>query len=112
MPDTETQEQPQPPAHHERRRNPRVEVQFSVRIDGRTAEGESFTLRADVDKISCAGATLISEDPRLAKDLRMTIEPPFGDQVEAEVNGVWTDSSDGLRRVGVRLLDGTTWFNE
>lgn len=112
MSQTETQDSMKPAGYNERRRNPRVEVDFSVRIEGRTQEGEPFELTAAVDQLSCAGATLISDDLQLVEGARVTIEPPFGDVVEAEVNGVWTARGDGLRRVGVRLLDDVTWFNK
>jgi len=40
----------------------------------------------------------------------VTLTPPFGRKLEAEVNGVWTDELDNRQRIGVKLLDSDGWF--
>ena len=42
----------------------------------------------------------------------VTLTPPFGRKLEAQVNGVWTDEMDNSRRIGVKLLDTDGWFAE
>ncbi len=95
----------------QRPRNPRVPVEFALEVEGKTVAGESFNLSAQAIKISRGGATLIL-DAEVAVGDRMKLTPPFGRELEAEVNGVWTDQIDGRRRVGVKLLDQDGWFAE
>ena len=38
------------------------------------------------------------------------LTPPFGRELDAEVNGAWKDEIDGSRRIGVKLLDQDGWF--
>jgi hypothetical protein len=49
-------------------------------------------------------------DVALGSIIKLT--PPFGRELEAEINGVWTDQIDGQRRIGVKLLDADGWFAE
>jgi hypothetical protein len=95
----------------QRPRSPRVPVEFGIGIEGKTPSGESFNLRAKAIKISRAGATiLLDADVAMGSILKLT--PPFGRELDAEVNGVWTDAIDGHRRIGVKLLDADGWFAE
>lgn len=95
----------------QRPRSPRVPVEFALGVEGKTPSGESFTIRAQAIKISRAGATiLLDADVALGSILKLT--PPFGRELDAEVNGVWTDAIDGRRRIGVKLLDADGWFAE
>ncbi len=51
--------------------------------------------------------------PRVPVDFAVGLErltPPFGRTIDAEVNGVWTDHTDGKQRIGVKLLDANGWF--
>ena len=98
-------------ASSQRPRSPRVPVEFALGVEGKTAAGESFKVRAQAIKISRGGATiLLDADVALGSTLKLT--PPFGRELEAEVNGVWTDAIDGRRRIGVKLLDEDGWFAE
>jgi len=93
----------------QRPRSPRVPVEFALGVEGKTAAGEPFNVRAQAIKISRAGATLVlGEDVALGSIVQLT--PPFGRVLDAEVNGVWIDQIDGRRRVGVKLLDADGWF--
>ncbi len=93
----------------QRPRSPRVPVEFALGVEGNTPSGESFNVRAQAIKISRAGATiLLDADVALGSILKLT--PPFGRELAAEVNGVWTDVIDGRRRIGVKLLDEDGWF--
>ena len=93
----------------QRPRSPRVPVEFALGVEGKTPSGESFNVRAQAIKISRAGATiLLDADVALGSILKLT--PPFGRELNAEVNGVWTDAIDGRRRIGVKLLDTDGWF--
>ena len=62
-------------------------------------------------KVSRGGATLVT-DARLKSGTTVRLTPPYGRAVEAEVNGVWTDATDGKQRIGVKLLDANGWFAE
>ncbi len=95
----------------QRPRNPRVPVSFAVELEGQTAAGESFRVRAEAVRISRAGATVIS-DVDVAAGTSIRITPPAGRSLAAEVNGVWVDDADGLQRVGIKLLDPNGWFAE
>lgn len=95
----------------QRPRSPRVPVEFALGVEGKTSSGESFNIQAQAIKISRAGATvLLDVDVALGSIVKLT--PPFGRELDAEVNGVWTDQLDGRRRIGVKLLDENGWFAE
>jgi hypothetical protein len=95
----------------QRPRSPRVPVNFSVELEGRSAAGEPFTERGEAVRVSRGGATLIAEATvEIGAVLRLT--PPFGHPLDAEVNGIWKDEEDGRQRIGVKLLDPNGWFAE
>jgi len=94
-----------------RTRNPRVPVEFMVVLEGRTSGGEEFHVAAIAVKVSRGGATIIT-DARVELGDRVLLTPPFGRTIEAEVNGIWVDTTDGKQRIGVRLLDANGWFAE
>jgi hypothetical protein len=95
----------------QRPRSPRVPVEFALGVEGKTTSGEPFNVQAQAIKISRAGATILLEvDVAVGSILKLT--PPFGSELNAEVNGVWTDQIDGRRRIGVKLLDADGWFAE
>jgi hypothetical protein len=95
----------------QRQRSPRVPVDFAVLIEGRDSSGEPFQQSGEAVKVSRGGATLITDiSVDIGSVVRLT--PPFGRAIEAEVNGVWTDSTDGKQRIGVKLLDQNGWFAE
>ncbi|HMF58634.1 MAG TPA: PilZ domain-containing protein [Pyrinomonadaceae bacterium] len=95
----------------QRPRSPRVPVDFAVLLEGSSANGESFQVQAEAVKVSRGGATLITDVPvNVGTVVRLT--PPFGRPLDAEVNGVWSDESDGKQRIGVKLLDPNGWFAE
>ncbi len=95
----------------QRTRSPRVPVDFAVLIEGQDKDGEPFQQSGEAVKVSRGGATLITDiDVEIGSMVRLT--PPFGRAIEAEVNGVWTDSTDGKQRIGVKLLDQNGWFAE
>ena len=95
----------------QRPRSPRVPVNFAVELEGRTEGGEPFRTSAEAVLVSRGGATLVTDAPiHVGAVLRLT--PPFGRTLEAEVNGVWVDETDGLQRIGVKLLDRNGWFAE
>lgn len=95
----------------QRPRNPRVPVEFALEVEGQTVGGESFNLKAKAIKISRGGATIIL-DAEVPVGAMVKLTPPFGRELEAEVNGVWTDQVDGHQRIGVKLLDDDGWFAE
>ena len=93
----------------ERPRSPRVPVNFSLLVEGKTPADKPFKIKAAAIKVSRTGATIvIDEEVALGSHLRLT--PPFGGKFQAEVNGVWIDERDGRRRIGVKLLDTDGWF--
>ena len=95
----------------QRPRSPRVPVEFAVVLEGQNLDGESFQADALAVKVSRGGATIVTEvSVELGAKLRLT--PPYGRTVEAEVNGIWTDATDGKQRIGVKLLDANGWFAE
>ena len=95
----------------QRPRSPRVPVEFSLEVEGKTLTGELFSVQAHAIKISRGGATIILDaDVALGSIVKLT--PPFGRELDAEINGVWTDQIDGRRRIGVKLLDEDGWFAE
>jgi hypothetical protein len=107
-----TQKDPQGvPVPSQRPRNPRVPVEFALEVEGQTKAGDSFNLQAKAIKISRSGATIIL-DAEVAVGSIVKLTPPFGRELDAEINGVWTDQIDGRRRVGLKLLDEDGWFAE
>jgi hypothetical protein len=95
----------------QRPRSPRVPVEFALGVKGKTSSGEPFNIQAQAIKISRAGATiLLDAEVTLGSIVKLT--PPFGRELDAEVNGVWTDQIDGRRRIGVKLVDEDGWFAE
>ncbi len=95
----------------QRPRNPRVPVEFALEVEGKTLTGDSFNLQAKAIKISRSGATIIL-DAEVAVGSIVKLIPPFGRELHAEINGVWTDQIDGLRRGGLKLRDEDGWFAE
>jgi hypothetical protein len=95
----------------QRPRSPRVPVNFTVELEGRTRAGQPFRTSAEAVLVSRGGATLIT-DVEVETGLPLRLTPPFGRTLEAEVNGVWTDETDGKQRIGVKLLDKNGWFAE
>src|SRR5687767_14871669 len=95
----------------QRPRSPRVPVESALAVAGKTPSGDAFNIKAQAIKISRAGATIVLEaEVALGSIVKLT--PPFGRELDAEVNGVWTDAIDGRRRIGVKLLDEDGWFAE
>ena len=95
----------------QRPRSPRVPVEFALEVEGSTTAGESFHVKAQAIKISRGGATILL-DAEIAIGSVITLTPPFGKKLAAEVNGVWTDEIDSRQRIGVKLLDSDGWFAE
>ena len=95
----------------QRPRSPRVPVEFSLAVAGKTLGGEPFNIQAQAIKISRAGATIVLE-AEVGVGTLVKLTPPFGRELNAEVNGAWTDPIDGRRRIGVKLLDADGWFAE
>ena len=95
----------------QRPRSPRVPVEFALEVVGNTTAGSPFNVQAHAIKISRGGATIIM-DHDVAVGSIIKLIPPFGRELEAEVNGSWTDKIDGRRRIGVKLLDANGWFAE
>jgi hypothetical protein len=95
----------------QRPRSPRVPVEFAVVLEGQTPEGQTFHADAIAVKVSRGGATLVTDAAvELGASVRLT--PPYGRTIDAEVNGIWTDATDGKQRIGVKLLDANGWFAE
>jgi len=95
----------------QRPRNPRVPVEFALEVKGTNSAGEPFHVKAQAIRISRAGATIMI-DVEVAPGAVVRLTPPFGRELNAEVNGAWTDEIDGRRRIGVKLLDEDGWFAE
>ena len=95
----------------QRPRSPRVPVDFAVVLEGTTPDGNKFQTDAVAVKVSRGGATLIT-DAKVELGARVSLTPPYGRTIEAEVNGVWTDATDGKQHIGVKLLDANGWFAE
>lgn len=95
----------------QRPRSPRVPVEFALEVAGTTPAGEPFHVRAQAVKISRGGATIMI-DAEVANGSVVRLTPPFGRELDAQVNGVWTDEVDGHGRIGVKLLDDDGWFAE
>ena len=104
-----TREDITPPS--QRPRSPRVPVNFTVELEGSGADDKPFNVTAEAVRVSRGGATLIAE-VKVHEGATVRLTPPFGRALEAEVNGVWTDASDGRQRIGVKLLDPNGWFAE
>lgn len=98
-------------APSQRPRSPRVPVEFALTVEGTSATGEPFKVQAQAVKISRAGATILL-DQEMKVGAIVKLLAPFGKELNAEVNGVWTDQIDGRRRIGVKLLDEDGWFAE
>ncbi len=90
-------------------RSPRVPVDFFVELEGQTAVGEPFRVQAEAVKVSRGGGTL-KTDLTLTVGTVVRLTPPFGRAIEAEVNGIWIDESDGQQRIGIKLLEQNGWF--
>jgi hypothetical protein len=84
-------------------------VEFAIDVEGHNSSGKPFNVKAQAIKISRAGATIVL-DAELTLGTIVKLTPPFGRQLDAEVNGVWHDEMDGRRLVGVKLLDTNGWF--
>jgi len=95
----------------QRPRSPRVPVEFALGVEGKNSAGTSFKAQARAVKISRAGATIIL-DTEVALGSIVKLTPPFGRELNAEVNGAWIDPIDGRHRIGVKLLDENGWFAE
>lgn len=95
----------------QRPRNPRVPVEFAIEVEGKTPDGQIFHVQARAIKISRGGATIVL-DAEIAVGSVVTLTPPFGRKLDAQVNGVWTDELDSRKRIGVKLLDTDGWFAE
>lgn len=92
-----------------RPRSPRLPVDFFVELEGETVSGEPFRVQAEAVKVSRGGGTL-KTDVAISHGAIVRLTPPFGRVIEAEVNGIWTDETDGEQRIGVKLLDQNGWF--
>jgi hypothetical protein len=90
-------------------RSPRVPVNFSLVVEGETVGGNPFKTKALAIKVSRTGATIVI-DEEVALGARVLLTPPFGGRLEADVNGVWIDESDGHRHIGVKLVSANGWF--
>lgn len=95
----------------QRPRNPRVPVEFAIEVEGKTPDGQTFHVQAQATKISRGGATIVL-DAEVGVGTIVTLTPPFGRKLDAQVNGVWTDEMDSRQRIGVKLLDTDGWFAE
>ena len=95
----------------QRPRSPRVPVEFALEVEGSTTAGQTFHVKAQAIKISRGGATIVL-DTEIALGSVVTLTPPFGKKLDAEVNGVWRDEIDRRQRIGVKLLDTDGWFAE
>jgi hypothetical protein len=104
-----TREAATPPS--QRPRSPRVPVNFTVELQGSGADGKQFHVTAEAVRVSRGGATLVAE-VTVHEGATVSLTPPFGRALDAEVNGVWTDETDGRQRIGVKLLDPNGWFAE
>jgi hypothetical protein len=104
-----TREAATPPS--QRPRSPRVPVNFTVGLEGAARDGKTYNVQATAVRVSRGGATLITDVAAAVGDA-VRVTPPFGNPLDAEVNGVWSDAEDGTQRVGVKLLDPHGWFAE
>lgn len=98
-------------AASQRPRSPRVPVDFAIVLEGQTPDGQPFQVNAVAIKVSRGGATILT-DAVVELGARVRLTPPYGRPVDAEVNGLWMDATDGKQRIGVKLLDANGWFAE
>ena len=80
-------------------------------MEGQTPDGKPFHAETIAVKVSRGGATLMA-DTTVELGTRVRLTPPYGRTIDAEINGIWTDSTDGKQRIGVKLLDANGWFAE
>lgn len=99
------------PPQRKRRRNPRVDVDFSVTVKGTDGEGEKFEAPGEAVKISPNGATLITDAP-VSVGMLLRLDTPFHKDFVVEVNAVWQDETDRRQRCGVKLVNLGSWFVE
>lgn len=104
-----TKQEPTGPS--QRPRSPRVPVDFAVELEGHSTTGEPFHVEARAIRVSRGGATLVT-DVSVEVGAILQLTPPFGHTLDAEVNGVWMDETEGRQCVGVKLLDTNGWFAE
>ena len=95
----------------QRPRSPRLPVEFAVVLEGHSPDGKPFHAETVAIKVSRGGATLVT-DTSVELGARVRLTPPYGRTIDAEVNGIWTDTTDGTQRIGVKLLDANGWFAE
>ena len=96
-------------APSQRPRSPRVPVEFAVDVAGEDSSGKPFHVKAQAIKISRGGATIILETQVVIGTV-VKLTPPFGRQLDAEVNGVWHDEVDGRQMIGIKLIAADGWF--
>ena len=96
-------------APSQRPRSPRVPVEFAVEVEGQDAAGNPFQVKAQAIKISRGGATIALDNEVVVGSI-VKLTPPFGSQLQAEINGIWHDEVDGHQFIGVKLLDADGWF--
>lgn len=80
-------------------------------MEGQTPDGTPFQAETVAVKVSRGGATLLT-DTTVELGARVRLTPPYGRTIDAEINGIWTDSTDGKQRIGVKLIDHNGWFAE
>lgn len=98
-------------ASSQRPRSPRVPVAFDLGLEGTDQAGEPFAVRGQATKISRGGATIaLEQHVDIPLGSIVTLVPPFGGKLEAEVNGSWNDELDKRPRIGVKLLAADGWF--
>src|ERR1700736_2377115 len=88
----------------QRPRSPRVPVNFVIELEGVADSGKSFKAPGEAIRVSRGGATVVTDAPAAVGTV-VSIKPPFGGSLQAEVNGVWIDNTDGKQRIGIKLLD-------
>jgi PilZ domain len=93
----------------QRPRSPRVPVDFAVGLEYTSSSGQVSHANGEAIRVSRGGATVITDIP-VSTGAVIRLTPPFGRTIDAEVNGVWTDHTDGKQRIGVKLLDANGWF--
>lgn len=98
-------------ASSQRPRSPRVPVAFDLGLEGTDQAGKTFTVKGQATKISRGGATIaLEEQVEIPLGSVVTLVPPFGGKLQAEVNGSWSDELDKRPRIGVKLLADDGWF--
>src|SRR5262245_51933856 len=89
-------------AASQRPRSTRVPVAFVLTVEGTDAAAKPFSVQAQATKISRGCATIALESKiDILLGSKVTLVPPFGGKLEAEVNGAWDDELDTRRRIGV-----------